>query len=111
MLVLASGPRPGAHIATQRVLTATTRAARLSSRPTLQLGEKDLGAIAECAAVRRTEKLLMPKRLSPSAVSAFRDCAQSFLFRNLWKLPEPPSKVRSFPQRLALADSDMACSL
>jgi putative RecB family exonuclease len=59
----------------------------------MQLSEKELGAIAECAAVKRKEKLLMPKRLSPTAVTAFRECAQSFLFRSLWKLPEPPSKV------------------
>lgn len=87
MLVFAAVPRPGAHTATRRGV------ARLSTRPKMQLGEKELGSIAEHAAIKRKEKLLMPKRLSPTAVTAFRECAQSFLFRNLWKLPEPPSKV------------------
>jgi putative RecB family exonuclease len=35
----------------------------------------------------------MPPRLSPTAISAFKECPQMFLFRNLWRLPEPPSKV------------------
>ena len=35
----------------------------------------------------------MPPRLSPTAVSTFKECPQLFLFRNMWKLPEPPSAV------------------
>ena len=37
----------------------------------------------------------MPPRLSPTAAATFRDCPQLYLFRNLWRLPEPPSKVRA----------------
>ena len=50
-------------------------------------------AIAADAAERRTKPLMMPPRLSPTAVSNFKECPQLFLFRNMWKLPEPPSKV------------------
>ena len=35
----------------------------------------------------------MPARLSPTAIMTFRECQQLFLFRHLWKLPEPPRLV------------------
>ena len=45
------------------------------------------------AAPKRAAPLPMPARLSPTAISTFRECPQLFLFRSLWKLPEPPSAV------------------
>ena len=40
---------------------------------------------------KRQQPLRMPARLSPTAASTFQECEQLFLFRNLWRLPEPPS--------------------
>lgn len=59
----------------------------------MRLAPDDQEAIRSAAAVKRCQPLLLPSRLSPTAVSTFRECPQLFLFRNLWKLPEPPSKV------------------
>ena len=50
-------------------------------------------AVAAAARPKRAAPLPMPPRLSPTAIGAFRDCPQLFLFRHLWKLPEPPSKI------------------
>ena len=50
-------------------------------------------AVAAAAREQRAAPLRMPARLSPTAATAFRECQQLFLFRNMWKLPEPPSAV------------------
>ena len=39
------------------------------------------------------QPLQMPKRLSPTAITAFQGCQQAFLFQKMWKVPEPPSPV------------------
>jgi putative RecB family exonuclease len=57
------------------------------------MSPKDTAAVAAAAKVKRSQPLPMPPRLSPTAVSTFKECPQLFLFRNLWKLPEPPSSV------------------
>lgn len=70
-------------------------ARRASSRvPKLSmLTSAEASAVAAAAAARLSEPLVMPPRLSPTAAATFRDCPQLYLFRNLWRLPEPPSKV------------------
>jgi len=70
-------------------------ARRASSRvPKLSiLTPAEASAVADAAAARLSEPLVMPPRLSPTAAATFRDCPQLYLFRNLWRLPEPPSKV------------------
>jgi len=72
-------------------------ARRASSRvPKLSmLTSAEASAVADAAAARLSEPLVMPPRLSPTAAATFRDCPQLYLFRNLWRLPEPPSKVRA----------------
>jgi len=47
--------------------------------------------VREKAIEERKRPLRMPERLSPSAVTAFSECEQWFLYRYIWKLPEPPS--------------------
>lgn len=39
------------------------------------------------------QPLQMPKRLSPTAITAFQGCQQQYLFQKMWKVPEPPSPV------------------
>lgn len=50
-----------------------------------------LDRIRSAGVEKRSAPLRMPKRLSPTAASTFLECEQLFLFRNLWRLPEPPS--------------------
>ena len=59
----------------------------------MSLSPKDVAAVANAAKIRLSEPLTMPKRLSPTAVSTFKECPQLFLFNNMWKLPQPPSAV------------------
>eukprot|EP00629_Pelagomonadales_sp_RCC1024_P017529 CAMPEP_0119292270 /NCGR_PEP_ID=MMETSP1329-20130426/43829_1 /TAXON_ID=114041 /ORGANISM="Genus nov. species nov., Strain RCC1024" /LENGTH=340 /DNA_ID=CAMNT_0007293105 /DNA_START=84 /DNA_END=1103 /DNA_ORIENTATION=+ len=47
--------------------------------------------IRQAGAERLNAPLQMPARLSPTAATTFLECEQLFLFRNLWRLPEPPS--------------------
>ena len=47
--------------------------------------------VRETAKKAREMGLTMPQRLSPSAITAYLDCEQLFLFRYIWKLPEKPS--------------------
>lgn len=46
-------------------------------------------------AVRKAKKepLRMPHKLSPTAVTSWSECEQQFLFRSMWRLPEPESKI------------------
>ena len=71
--------------------------AMLAFRParhaSMKLAPDAAAAIVADAVVKRSQPLMMPPRLSPTAVSNFRECPQLFLFRNMWKLPEPPSKA------------------
>jgi len=75
--------RPCAH----QLLTRSSRALSMSLTP------RDVELVAAAAKAKRAQPLALPPRLSPTAVSAFKECPQLFLFRNLWKLPEPPSPV------------------
>ena len=87
---------------TGQLPTASPAESRRPSRPP---GERDgsvglqtrfareaADAIAAVGRQKRAAPLPMPARLSPSSVATFRDCPQLFLFRYLWKLPEPPTK-------------------
>jgi len=69
------------------------KAASRTSWPKKQLPPWSEARVVEAAREAATKGLSMPKRLSPSAVSCFLECEQLFLFRYLWKLPEPPSAV------------------
>lgn len=68
-------------------LTRPSRALSMSLTP------RDVELVTAAAKIKRAQPLALPPRLSPTAVSAFKECPQLFLFRNLWKLPEPPSPV------------------
>jgi hypothetical protein len=80
---------------TARRMPARVRVASLRTAPPrmAQLSEVAAAAVAASAGVKRKQRLEMPRHLSPSTVTAFKECPQSFLFRSLWKLPEPPSPV------------------
>jgi len=79
---------------TRRIAAALPHVARFSTtRPAMQLREDEVDAMARAAALKIAIKLVMPPRLSPTAVTAFKECPQTFLFQNMWKLPEPPSKA------------------
>ena len=69
---------------------AQRRAASTACKATT-LDDASLERIRAAGAAKRTSPLRMPKRLSPTAATTFRECEQLFLFRNLWRLPEPPS--------------------
>jgi len=88
MLALLVGVRFGAAL--QRSTAPRFRASRTVLRgESLTTGAT--AAIRAAGATKRREPLRMPARLSPTAASTFLDCEQLFLFRNLWRLPEPPS--------------------
>ena len=74
----------------QPAAAATASSSLLTST---RLSPENAQKVVHAAAPKRAAPLAMPPRLSPTAVSAFRECQQLFLFRNMWKLPEPASPV------------------
>ncbi len=56
-----------------------------------QLDAATQARIRRAGADKAKAPLRMPSRLSPTAATTFLECEQLFLFRNLWRLPEPPS--------------------
>ena len=75
-------PPPAAASPPPPLITANTR-----------YSPEDAAAVIAAVKSKRYAPLPMPPRLSPTAISAFKECPQLFLFRHLWKLPEPPSTV------------------
>ena len=70
----------------------TAPAAQASATlPTTRLSRAAAEKVIAAARSKRSEPLKLPPRLSPTAITAFRECPQLFLFRQLWKLPEPPT--------------------
>ena len=56
-----------------------------------QLDAATQARIRKAGADKAKAPLRMPSRLSPTAATTFLECEQLFLFRNLWRLLEPPS--------------------
>ena len=100
VLSLAGARRASSRVPKLSILTpAEVMPARLWLKTRTQAAHSrksaQASAVADAAAARLSEPLVMPPRLSPTAAATFRDCPQLYLFRNLWRLPEPPSKVRA----------------
>lgn len=74
-------------------MTKLTRGLTTAAPPMMALSSKASDALSSAASAKIHAPLAMPPRLSPTAATAFNECQQLFLFRNMWKLPEPPSKV------------------
>ena len=87
LYLLAATMARGAH-----ALTRASPRGRLSTAlDAAPLDPATRERIRQAGAERLNAPLQMPARLSPTAATTFLECEQLFLFRNLWRLPEPPS--------------------
>ncbi|KAJ8600220.1 hypothetical protein CTAYLR_001939 [Chrysophaeum taylorii] len=75
--------------------TAFVRTVSVSPRVRVRVRRRTVLAVAAEEARRKLKlPLRMPERLSPSSATTFMECRQLFLFRVLWRLPEPPSAAK-----------------
>lgn len=74
-----------------RPLLAPLRQRAATARKASSYDAATQARIRQAGAAKAKEPLRMPSRLSPTAATTFLECEQLFLFRNLWRLPEPPS--------------------